>query len=476
MVRGKQCIAFIAVILIMVFTGAILDCKLNKNDISSSDEEATPDVSDYTPQDREKSDSFTKEMNTSLSAVQNNLSGDGEDGVLYVTGISDTVSLLKEPSCFSEVLTNIQCGEKVTLLQTDDGDGYTYVSCQSKGIYGYIDSNYLVSDKYAVCSGEDYSISVNDSVIFSEANENSDWVCILNEGDSVKVLAKTSGGLWRIKSQYNAVGYIQVCNLSATAEKWELGDDNVISDSLQSSVNVDNKSVGSNMSLEESVNNAQAAAGGSWSVYVYVPGTGECLSTNENSMQSASLIKLYIMGCIYEDYDVLSAANGSLDSLLYQMITVSDNSAANTLVSILGGGDYSVGMQAVNNYCNEHGFYNTSMNRLMLQPNTYGDNYTSTGDCGRFLCMLYNGEIPHSDEMISLLKQQTRTTKIPAGVPYGVMTANKTGELDYVQNDAAIVYGDTPYIICVMSENLSSSEMAVQSIADISKWVYEYVD
>lgn len=229
-------------------------------------------------------------------------------------------------------------------------------------------------------------------------------------------------------------------------------------------------------SIEALMSNAQSSAGGSWSAYVIVPGTGEAISVNESRMQAASLIKLYIMGAVYENYDELKSKNSDIDTLLYQMITVSDNTSANTLISLLGGGSSDTGKQAVNSYCAEHGFYNTEINRLLLEPNTNGDNYTSTGDCGRFLLMVYNGQLPHSGDMTALLKQQTRTYKIPAGIPGGVTTANKTGELDYVQNDAAIVYSDTPYIICVMSENLNDSSTAVQSIAYISAGVYEYIN
>ena len=64
-------------------------------------------------------------------------------------------------------------------------------------------------------------------------------------------------------------------------------------------------------------------------------------------MQAASLIKLYIMGAVYENYDQITGQYGrdSVDSNLYSMITVSDNDAANTLTTYLGGGDSAAGMQ-----------------------------------------------------------------------------------------------------------------------------------
>lgn len=78
-----------------------------------------------------------------------------------------------------------------------------------------------------------------------------------------------------------------------------------------------------------------------------------------------------------------------------------------------------------------------------------------------FLKNIYENKLEHSEDMLNLLKQQTRTEKIPKGIPSGVETANKTGELDHVENDAAIVFdGENPYIICVMADNLSDTTEA----------------
>ena len=77
---------------------------------------------------------------------------------------------------------------------------------------------------------------------------------------------------------------------------------------------------------------------GSWSVYICdLPGESEG-GLNAGSMQAASLIKLYIMGAVYEQYDTITSQYGkeAVDSALYSMITVSDNDCANTLVNDLG--------------------------------------------------------------------------------------------------------------------------------------------
>ena len=192
------------------------------------------------------------------------------------------------------------------------------------------------------------------------------------------------------------------------------------------------------------------ADNGSWSVFVSDLINETEGSINDQTMQAASLIKLFIMGAVYENYDSLSQQYGSatLDSYLTPMITVSDNDAANSLVSCLGSGDSTAGMQKVNSFCQSHGYTNTSMGRLLLASNEFGDNYTSAYDCGKFLKEIYQicsgttqtPSLLHAEEMYSLLKQQQRTNKIPAALPEGVSVANKTGELSDVENDAGILY------------------------------------
>lgn len=265
------------------------------------------------------------------------------------------------------------------------------------------------------------------------------------------------------------------------------------------------------------------ASNGDWAVYVCDLKTGSEGSINDHRMQAASLIKLYIMGAVYENYDALIAQYGqdTIDASLYSMITVSDNDAANALTTYLGSGDSSAGMQIVNNYCLAHGYTTSSMGRLLLHSNEFGDNYTSVENCGKLLKMVYwdgylqktpenrgtdekttesdlqseqvteniasteddTDEIttenttaltPHASDMFALLCAQTRRHKIPAQLPDGVRTASKTGELDDVENDAAILYDtENDLIIVFMSEHLSDCGAAQSTIASLSRQIYD---
>lgn len=214
---------------------------------------------------------------------------------------------------------------------------------------------------------------------------------------------------------------------------------------------------------------SQYTAGGSVAVSAGRISDGGLSSVNNHSMQAASLIKLFVAGCMYETMGDVS----QYESQISAMISVSDNTACNSLVTILGGGDPQAGMAAVNEYCMIHGFAETHMGRLMLQPNDQDDNYTSVQDCGKFLQSIYNGGLAGSDQILQYMKQQERRGKIPAGVPSGVETANKTGELDFVENDAAIIFHPSgAYVLCVMSENLSDAYTSRLFINSLSEMVY----
>ncbi len=222
----------------------------------------------------------------------------------------------------------------------------------------------------------------------------------------------------------------------------------------------------------------RAGAGETWSAAVVNLDTEDSCTVNNQSMQAASLIKLFIMGAVYDRYDSLTVTYGEdqIQSLLSDMITVSDNTAANTLTNYLGDGDDATGRGAVNEYCASNNYESTAMGRMLLAPADNGDNLTSVSDCAEFLRKVYKNEIPHAEEMLGFLKNQQRTHKIPAGLPDGVESANKTGELDTVENDAAIVFADTPYILCIMSENLSDVGAAQNNIAGISSDIYNLIE
>ena len=222
-----------------------------------------------------------------------------------------------------------------------------------------------------------------------------------------------------------------------------------------------------------------ASLRGNWSVYAKALNSGVDIVDYDKDakMQSASVIKLFVMAAVYDQrQEGNSNAQNISDSTISSMITVSDNDATNSIITQLGGGSESAGLQVINQYIREHGYTNTEINRLMLRDTSNGDNYTSAADAAKILEEIYNGTCVSqsaSEAMLGYLKNQQRKNKIPAGVPGSVETANKTGELDDVQNDAAIIFKDgAPYILVVMCSNVTDTNQVINDIVEISKKVY----
>ncbi len=239
----------------------------------------------------------------------------------------------------------------------------------------------------------------------------------------------------------------------------------------------------------------EEAQGASWSAAYEDLTTGAKAGYMENrSMLSASVIKVFIMGAVYEQVieapegegvSYTESYEGELNSLLSSMITVSDNDAANRLTEILGSGSFDAGAQIVNAFCEAHGFAATHLGRRFLGSNAEDDNYTSAADCRQILEEIYKGTLVSADAseaMLTLLKGQTRKNKIPSGLSEGISSANKTGEmpegygLGCIENDMAIVftpYGD--YILTVLSGDLGGrNSEAITKIGSISSEVLQF--
>lgn len=249
--------------------------------------------------------------------------------------------------------------------------------------------------------------------------------------------------------------------------------------------------------LKPQLESMLAGYDGEWSVYVKNLETNEEFVLNDTPLYSASLIKVFVMAKTYEDMDLVleheatqmkttvdnAKVQDKVDTLLWNMITVSDNESCNELGRLQSDThDFLDGAEQVNKYLQKEEYTETSY-QSTLHPSASklttlgGHNQTTVTDCGKLLERIYRGECVSkeaSEQMLNLLMNQQNTSKIPEGLGISVPTANKTGETDEDQHDIAIVYGTkTTYILCVMSENASN---AIDNIQSISRVVYNYLN
>lgn len=104
------------------------------------------------------------------------------------------------------------------------------------------------------------------------------------------------------------------------------------------------------------------------------------------------------------------------------------------------------------------------------------NNETSARDMGRFLEQLYNNKITNSaltKEVLGYMKDTDFEDRIPRYLPKGISIYHKTGDATGFIHDAGIIdNGENPFILVVMSQNISDENAAKDTIGKIAKLIY----
>ncbi len=225
---------------------------------------------------------------------------------------------------------------------------------------------------------------------------------------------------------------------------------------------------------------------GTWSVFVQNLTTGQITILNDVPMRSASVMKLFIMGTLYEAFDHGDVErNDETVSLLRDMIINSSNGASNRLLEILGEGDLATGVARVNEFLRLRGFssgtveYNGFQDSAAIVDPDHG-NTIMAKDVGLLLNRIYRRAFISRkvcNEIEQMMLDQGTRYKIPRGLPEGVQCGNKSGETSSIANDAAVIYGPTTdYILVVLSNDWSSENTANEQIVEVSKTVYRFFE
>ncbi len=158
--------------------------------------------------------------------------------------------------------------------------------------------------------------------------------------------------------------------------------------------------------------------------------------------------------------------------LLALMIDVSDNTATNMLIRLVGRGSI-----------------NTEMADLGLAHTRLTDSIRSSGPAIRWALRSSPRDMAHllgamakenlvnewsSREMIAILRGQRHNGLLPQPLPRGTAVAHKTGTLHDTLNDVGIVYlGEEPYVIAVMTTDLPTLDSGRRFIRGVSRMAYD---
>jgi beta-lactamase class A len=170
--------------------------------------------------------------------------------------------------------------------------------------------------------------------------------------------------------------------------------------------------------------------------------------------------------------DLLPGLQPSLHDLAHLMITISDNTAANMLLDL-------VGMQAINVTMHQMGLTSTWLERHFIDFDARKagrDNWTTAGDMALLLSYLCTGMLPDHERLLSILLGQNDHTILPAYWGEEVPFAHKTGELPGILHDAGILYPpdmiSTPFIIIVMTSEMTDEPLTRYKLAQLGETIY----
>lgn len=158
-----------------------------------------------------------------------------------------------------------------------------------------------------------------------------------------------------------------------------------------------------------------------------------------------------------------------LRDLAVLMITVSDNTAANILIDVLG-------MENINDSMQKLGARETAVKQKMYE-NGYlqGDNFTTPRDVALLLESFWRGKSllgEFGDDPLEILLAQQRRHKLHLGFPAGAKLASKTGEAPWLEHDAGLLLEENAgYVIVVMTTGLIENRDGVDFCRNVAQLI-----
>lgn len=159
--------------------------------------------------------------------------------------------------------------------------------------------------------------------------------------------------------------------------------------------------------------------------------------------------------------------------LVYQMMTVSSNLATNLLIDKIGSenvmkqlSDLKIKENIVLRGVEDQKAFDAGLNNV-------------TTPFGLLQVFEYIATTQKNNKtMMDILFAQKFNEIIPAQLPKNVKVAHKTGSITGVQHDSGIVYlpDGRKYILILLSKNLKNSKEGVETLATVSKLIYDYIN
>ena len=170
--------------------------------------------------------------------------------------------------------------------------------------------------------------------------------------------------------------------------------------------------------------------------------------------------------------DMLPGLQPTLADLATLMIVLSDNTATNMMIDVLG-------MDAVNETLVRFDLYDTHLRRKMYDWAAQArglENVTTAADVARLLAVFWADPALRPDMRsgaLTILQRQFYDSKLPAWTPEPSRWAHKTGELDDADHDAGFLLLEESAVIVALLTSGVTRPQRVRLANEIGQLVYD---
>jgi len=161
----------------------------------------------------------------------------------------------------------------------------------------------------------------------------------------------------------------------------------------------------------------------------------------------------------------------TIERLIRQMITQSDNTAYNQLLDILGRDNitsYIVSLGLTHSHVGSKLNLDTSQEQSEFDTPGYGINTTTAQDYALAFELIKDTKIPGAKQLYAVLKDQRINTMIPLYLPRDVICAHKTGDLDPLFHDGGICQDKMRTYVLTIFTNAGDPNL----VAHLSQLIY----
>ncbi|MEX0271635.1 serine hydrolase [Leptolyngbyaceae cyanobacterium UHCC 1019] len=216
------------------------------------------------------------------------------------------------------------------------------------------------------------------------------------------------------------------------------------------------------------------------------------------SFSAASMIKVPVLIAFFQDLDkgkirldeklvmrqeMVGGGSGDLQYLpvgsqftaldtATRMITISDNTATNMLITRLGG------MSSLNQRFKSWGLSTTALNKPL--PDLQGTNTSSPKELASLMVRVSQGDLVSlrsRDRMLDIMRRTINNSQLPQGLGEGATIAHKTGDIGTLVGDVGLI--DMPngkrYATAVFVKRGFNDDAAYDLVQKISRLSYQHL-